>query len=323
LLGWVIGGLLVIAGGCQVFYPDVVLPEQQDAATGGDGAQPEDSSTDADATTGEDAPREGDSSTGADVTPPEADGATDADGASTGDSGFDCATLNATICDDFARTVLIPTGDKRWTAAPCDTGMGASIAANFGLDVHYPAAPSDMSMSACYLQSLQTNQLANPLATVSSYTIDFDVVVQTAAVSGVGVIIAEASMVPPPPDSATDVQIVQLVVDGLGQAQVNVLYAREGYQTHTALSMTSPNVWLTSGTNCHVTMTVDTTVPTLTASAACGGGSPVSLPLVNNPTAPPAPGFVGPATVQVGYQSQSPPQQWSLVYGNYVFHASP
>jgi hypothetical protein len=230
-----------------------------------------------------------------------------------GDSGIDC---DATICDNFDRTVVIPPGDKRWAGVVCDTDAGATIGVDGTLNITYPAQDGGGS---CYLESFSSPHLGHPVPSVGSFQLDFDLNYDTVSTSGV-IELVDVTVLPPSGDDINDIELIQLLLSG-SFAQLFVLYKRDDYDPHELGYLYAPSMWALPGTDCHITLTVDTTVPSGTATSTCLGVEQTLTP-ASGTTIPS--GYAGPATLNLGYLSaNSPSSAWSLMYGNLVFRALP
>jgi hypothetical protein len=227
-----------------------------------------------------------------------------------GEGGFDCDGSTATICDDFNRTVTIPAGDRRWASSPCNVD-GGSIGVDGTLNIKMPA----VSQGVCSLESYNSPLLGHPIASVGSFQVDFDVNFDTDT-SSPTIVLVNVDL-----STETDEELIQLLVDGLGQGQLYVLYRRDGYTPHQFGSLYEPTVWAPPRSDCHITLKVDTTIPTGTATSTCLG---VTNPLMPSGATIPS-GLAGPVILSLGYAVNVPSTTpaWTLAIDNLVFQTSP
>jgi hypothetical protein len=244
--------------------------------------------------------------------------AADAQPQDTGAVGIDCASSDATICDDFARSVVLPPGDPRWTKITCNYDGGATMGVDGSLNVGVPSS----SGKQCYLQSFTTANLAPPhdLASVGSFRIDVDLTFDTTVSIDSAVVLCV--IIDGQGDAGAEQELVQLLVAGDGSGALLLLFSRDNYAPHSLGKLEPPSVWLARQSRCHITLQVDTVTPSATATSTCPNFGPQSLgsPDPNLPE-----GFAGPAFVELGYQNNTTGvvPAWSLAYGNLEFRASP
>jgi hypothetical protein len=243
------------------------------------------------------------------------DGATHLDAAvdAGSDGGLDCDASDATICDNFNRTVVIPSGDTRWDDVTCDAEAGASLKVDGTMNVAYPAGTG----GSCYLNSFKSQLLGHPIASIGSFKVDFDLNFDSTS-STVTTVLLDILVYP---TTGSDQEIVQLLLGGDGSGQLYVLFQSDGYKPHLLGYLYTPAVWVPPRSSCHISVDFDVTVPSGTATSTCLG---VAQELTKMPGAVPA-GFAGAATLSLGYSIDMGPgiPAWSLAFDNFEFRASP
>jgi len=223
-----------------------------------------------------------------------------------------CAT--ATLCDSFARSVVIPAGDLQWGAVLCDTDAGGTITVDGSLNISQPSA----TRALCFLQSYRTPLLPNPVLSVGSFQLEFDVTFDSSVTSPTVEVVDVTIFAT---DGSNNQEDIELLLAGDGTADLFILYSSDGYVDHKLGAVSAPGVWVLPRTKCHVALTVDAKVPSATGSSTCAGMVQALGP--PDPSIPP--GFAGPALVNLGYANYSGTNTpaWTLTYDSFLFRASP
>lgn len=238
-----------------------------------------------------------------------------------------CANTGASFCDDFERDAAIPPGDTFWHSVVCDPVASLGVSQG-SLKIGYPANDGG-TYDSCYL-------LSNTTQTINQFQLDFDLTVDQTSVTDANkatvVVVAFVLLtLPMANDAGIGNENFQLLIDGYGGGQLLAL----PYYPNATLSPMPGNqfpayhlgaiypsdgiVWIPANTKCHIEVRVDTTAPSGTATAACGGGAPVALTAKDE--MPPR-GISAPAALSVGYSHSAgdpPVPEWSLDYENLVF----
>jgi hypothetical protein len=238
--------------------------------------------------------------------------------AGTGDAGR-CAD-DATLCDDFDRTMVIPANDPRWESIACNFDAGASFGVDGSLNVAEPA----MSVPAlCFLQSFNSAQLSPPVGTVSGFRVEFDLTYDTTVTSNVHTgtrpAVVEVKMYGEGA-FATMQEWIQLDVGDDGSGQLLVFSSRDNYAPHIIGALYTPSIWAAPQSRCHIALVVDSLTPSATTTSTCPGFGPQLL--VASDAGIPA-GITGSVVVQLGYQVDSAELAWSLRYNDFQFWATP
>jgi hypothetical protein len=232
------------------------------------------------------------------------------------------------FCDDFDRSVAIPAGSAVWLKVVCDESASLGVAPS-SLEVTYPMNDGS-AYSQCYLASAST-------PAIDQFQLDFDLTFHTSP-SGTDLeayaVLAFVDLTLPEANArGIDGLNFQLLVDAKGEAQLLAVFhypnaslspiVGNNYPSFALAARYAPmGAWLAPGAACHVSVSVDSTVPSGTATATCGG-TPVSMLVAS--THPP-PGIAAPAALALGYshsQNNAVFPMWSLDYRNLVLRWTP
>jgi hypothetical protein len=249
--------------------------------------------------------------------------------ASDAGGGADAGCGANSFCDDFQRDVAIPSGDTLWSKVACDPGASLGVSQG-SLNVTYPAN-GGQSFETCFLDSSPTS------VSVGHFDLDFDLQYGTSSdvdpktyISVAQVLVSLGST-----PNALGIENIsfQLLIDPSGEGQLLAIpyypnanqspMKGQNYPPFELGSLYLPNgPWLEPNTDCHISVSVDTTVPSGTASATCSGAPTALGP---GGTGIPA-GISAPASLSLGYgypAEGTPVPGWQLTYRRLVFEWSP
>lgn len=231
--------------------------------------------------------------------------------------GFDPMDCHpgAVFCDDFERTVPIPSSPTPWETVNCDDPM-ATLAVDGRLAIDTPASASALP---CELTSAPTIE-------GSRFQLAFDFEVES-GLDGDFVIVAELDMRLPAPNAAgIQRELIQLLVTPDRQANLSLVHFYPD-ESRSPNGMSFPGYdladsdgapWLSGP--CRVMIDVDTISGRAEVLGACDDGlRALTRRDFSRPT-----GIAGSPVVSFGLYDLDPPSvRWSLRYDNVEFRADP